>query len=89
MDKSSNFGDLKPGQGKVVELNGEKLAVHKDTGGKIHANSAVCTHMGCTVDWNGSESTWDCPCHGSRFDADGKVINGPATKDLPSKPLTE
>lgn len=77
--------DIKPNEGKVMEQNGEKIAVYKDETGKVISLSAVCTHMGCIVDWNGKEQTWDCPCHGSRFDAAGKVINGPAVKDLPKK----
>ena len=77
--------DLKANEGKVVDQNGEKIAVYKDETGKIITLSAVCTHMGCTVDWNNEEKTWDCPCHGSRYDKEGKVFNGPAVKDLPKK----
>jgi Rieske Fe-S protein len=47
-----------------------------------HTRSAVCPHLGCIVDWNHAERTWDCPCHGSRFDGHGRVINGPANRDL-------
>ena len=75
--------DLEPGEGRVVEVGGEKLAVHRRASGEVHAVSAVCTHLGCIVEWNGSEETWDCPCHGSRFDHAGAVIQGPATEDLP------
>ena len=59
--------------------------MYKDAAGKVTAVSAVCTHMGCIVGWNGKDKTWDCPCHGSRFEKEGKVINGPAVKDLPKK----
>lgn len=76
---------LKPGQGKVVEINGEKVAMFKKANGEIVTLSAVCTHMGCAVEWNGTDASWDCPCHGSRFAAEGKVIHGPADKDLPKK----
>ena len=76
-------GDLEPGEGRVVEVDGEKLAVHRRASGEVHAVSAVCTHLGCIVEWNGTEETWDCPCHGSRFDHAGAVIQGPATEDLP------
>lgn len=60
-----------------------KLAVYRDANGKIHRHSAVCTHLQCIVQWNPLEETWDCPCHGSRFDPKGKVIMGPAIDDLP------
>ena len=60
----------------------EKLAVYRDDGGALHECLAACPHLGCIVQWNPGEKTWDCPCHGSRFDAYGKVINGPANRDL-------
>ena len=74
---------LKIGEGKVIIRDGKKIAVYKDENGKINEVSAVCTHMGCIVDWNNEEKTWDCPCHGSRFDKFGAVIEGPAVKPLP------
>jgi Rieske Fe-S protein len=60
-----------------------KVAVYRDPRGKPHEMSAVCPHLGCIVKWNDAESSWDCPCHGSRFDPLGKVLNGPANSDLP------
>ncbi len=72
---------VQEGEGLVVEYDGEKVALCK-VEGKVHALSAVCTHLGCIVSWNNAERSWDCPCHGSRFDFDGKVIQGPANKDL-------
>jgi Rieske Fe-S protein len=60
----------------------KKIAVYKDEAGALHMRSAVCPHLYCIVDWNDTEKTWDCPCHGSRFDRYGKVINGPAVSDL-------
>jgi Rieske Fe-S protein len=60
----------------------KKIAVYKDKTGALHMRSAVCPHLYCIVDWNDTEKTWDCPCHGSRFDRYGKVINGPAVSDL-------
>jgi Rieske Fe-S protein len=57
--------------------------VYRDEQGTVHERSAVCAHLGCIVGWNKVEKTWDCPCHGSRYDKFGKVINGPANEDLP------
>ena len=74
--------DINPGEGAIIEMEGKKVAVSKSMNGEISKVSAVCTHLGCIVGWNGAEKTWDCPCHGSRFSSTGKVINGPATKDL-------
>jgi Rieske Fe-S protein len=56
--------------------------VFRDDAGEVHEFSAVCPHLGCVVHWNAAERTFDCPCHGSRFDCAGKVINGPANSDL-------
>ncbi|HEY5610692.1 MAG TPA: FAD-dependent oxidoreductase [Thermoanaerobaculia bacterium] len=69
------------GEGKIVEIDGEKVAAARIEG-ELHVISPRCTHMGCTVSWNGAEKSWDCPCHGSRFDLDGRVLSGPATRDL-------
>jgi glycine/D-amino acid oxidase-like deaminating enzyme/nitrite reductase/ring-hydroxylating ferredoxin subunit len=77
---------LAPGEGTVIDVAGESTAVFKDAEGQLHSLSAICTHLGCTVEFNSAESTWDCPCHGSRFAADGTVIHGPATTNLPSGP---
>jgi 3-phenylpropionate/trans-cinnamate dioxygenase ferredoxin reductase subunit len=79
--------DLAPGHGSVVDVDGHKLAVYRDERGMFHALSPKCTHMGCTVDWNDAERTWDCPCHGSRFDVEGQVVRGPAAKPLALQPL--
>ena len=70
------------GHGGIVELDGEKLAVYHDESGKLFAVSAVCPHLGCQLEWNPDEKSWDCPCHGSRFDIYGHLLNGPAQKDL-------
>ena len=70
------------GQGCIVEENGERLAVYRDPRGAVYARSAVCTHMGCLVGWNDAEKSWDCPCHGSRFDPTGEVLDGPAVAPL-------
>jgi Rieske Fe-S protein len=73
---------LRPGEGTVVRSGLAQHAVHRDRDGALHALSARCTHLGCIVRWNAPEQTWDCPCHGSRFGADGEVISGPATRAL-------
>ncbi|HEY6081721.1 MAG TPA: FAD-dependent oxidoreductase [Polyangiaceae bacterium] len=76
------LAELPIGVGRVVQENGERLAVYRDQDGQLHALSAICTHQGCQVAFNASERSWDCPCHGSRFDLDGRVLDGPATKPL-------
>lgn len=74
--------EIRPGSGAVMRDGAQKFAVYRDEQGAVHVRSAVCTHLYCIVDWNDTEKTWDCPCHGSRFDRYGKVINGPAIGDL-------
>lgn len=66
-DKETQLKDLKPGEGKTLEIDDEKLAAYRDEEGKLHVVSSVCTHMGCVVHFNNAEKSWDCPCHGSRF----------------------
>ena len=75
---------LKPGEGAIMREGLSKLAVCRDDGGTVHKLSAVCPHLGCIVAWNSTEKTWDCPCHGSKFSADGRVYQGPANGDLSS-----
>jgi glycine/D-amino acid oxidase-like deaminating enzyme/nitrite reductase/ring-hydroxylating ferredoxin subunit len=75
--------EIAKNSGAVIRQGLKKIAVYRDTNGALHKRSAVCTHLGCIVAWNRTEKTWDCRCHGSRFDKLGKVINGPANKDLP------
>lgn len=74
--------DIPPGEGAVVREGAQKIAVYKDTFGRLHRYSAVCPHLNGLVRWNGVEKTWDCPCHGSRFDKMGSVLNGPASTGL-------
>jgi Rieske Fe-S protein len=74
--------EIRPGHGALVREGLAKLAVFRDDHGAVHALSAVCPHLGCIVHWNTLEGTWDCPCHGSRFDTDGRVLNGPAAVGL-------
>jgi Rieske Fe-S protein len=78
------FFDLRPGEGAVVDVEGEKVAAYLDDDGTTYMLSARCTHMGCVVGWNSRARTWDCPCHGSRYEVSGAVINGPAARPLPS-----
>ncbi|HWH22555.1 MAG TPA: FAD-dependent oxidoreductase, partial [Allosphingosinicella sp.] len=83
--KPKSFDELAPGDAAIMKIDGDKVAAFKDEEGRVHAVSAVCTHMGCLVGWNETDRTWDCPCHGSRFELDGTVIHGPATQPLGSK----
>jgi glycine/D-amino acid oxidase-like deaminating enzyme/nitrite reductase/ring-hydroxylating ferredoxin subunit len=80
----ASVNDIPREGGAIVRRGLEKIAVYRDAQGALHEHSAVCTHLGCIVHWNGSEKTWDCPCHGSRYDPRGNVINGPANKPLAS-----
>lgn len=73
---------LKKGEGMVVQWRGERAGAYRDDEGKLHVLDTTCTHMGCEVEWNSGEHTWDCPCHGSRFSYDGAVVEGPADKPL-------
>jgi glycine/D-amino acid oxidase-like deaminating enzyme/nitrite reductase/ring-hydroxylating ferredoxin subunit len=80
--EGKSLAAIAPGEGKILKLNGKKMAVYRDPSGTVEKRSAICTHMGCIVRWNSAESTWDCPCHGSRFRTDGSVISGPAETPL-------
>ena len=73
---------LAPGEGKMLNVGGKKTAGYRDGDGTLHLLSPVCTHLGCHVSWNPAEKSWDCSCHGSRFAGEGRVIQGPAVKDL-------
>lgn len=72
--------DIKPGEGKTVEIGGIKAGVYRDGQGELHFINTACTHLGCGLKWNAAEMSWDCPCHGSRFSYDGDIIEGPALK---------
>jgi glycine/D-amino acid oxidase-like deaminating enzyme/nitrite reductase/ring-hydroxylating ferredoxin subunit len=73
---------VRRGQGRILDLKGERVAAYRDERGVVTLLSPICTHMGCLVKWNDAESTWDCPCHGSRFKAKGDVLAGPAESPL-------
>ena len=92
----ASFDDIAPGEGRVVKVNGKQVAAYREPDGRLHAHSAVCTHLKvrtphspraqgslqCIVKYNDSERTFDCPCHGSRFSVCGNVLEGPALRDL-------
>lgn len=82
---SHSYDVVGKGEGKLVEVKGEKLAAYRDETGELFLLSPVCTHLRCIVHWNGAEKSWDCPCHGSRFRIDGEVIEGPAIAPLEKK----
>ncbi|KAH7278173.1 hypothetical protein KP509_38G028100 [Ceratopteris richardii] len=79
---SIDIEDLVPDSGAIKQQGLNKVAIYKDKNGKLHKYSAVCSHMKCIVQWNPIDKTWDCPCHGSIFDAFGRCVNGPAKVDL-------
>lgn len=75
--------EVAEGQGLAGEIGGRQAAVYK-SGGNLTVLENICTHMGCQTDWNASGQSWDCPCHGSRFNSDGSVLRGPAAEPLPT-----
>jgi glycine/D-amino acid oxidase-like deaminating enzyme/nitrite reductase/ring-hydroxylating ferredoxin subunit len=79
-----SVNEIENGDGAIVRRGLSKVAVYRDNDGVTHPVSALCRHLGCIVAWNSAEKTWDCPCHGSRYDRFGAVINGPANSDLPA-----
>lgn len=81
-DVLSRVADLAPGEAGIVQYEGRKLAMYKDVAGQVHAVHPSCTHLHCDVKWNAAELSWDCPCHGARYDMDGFVLTGPADRDL-------
>jgi glycine/D-amino acid oxidase-like deaminating enzyme/nitrite reductase/ring-hydroxylating ferredoxin subunit len=83
----ADLDEIQHGEGVIMRDGLRKIAVYRDEEGELHACSATCPHLGCVVAWNEGEHTWDCPCHGSRFDAYGTVINGPAISNLTPAPL--
>jgi glycine/D-amino acid oxidase-like deaminating enzyme len=81
--------DIEPDEGALVKMHGKPIAAYRDEGGQLHLRSAICTHAGCTVHWNGFERCWDCPCHGSQFAIDGEVLAGPAARPLAPGPESQ
>lgn len=81
-EQLETLAGLAPGEAKLVKFAGHSIALYKEENGNLHALNPVCTHMKCDVSWNTAERSWDCPCHGARYDIDGKVLTGPAHRDL-------
>lgn len=84
--KINTVDEIAPGSGAVIRRGLKQIAVYRDNDGHLHEFSAACAHLGCVVNWNPIENTWDCPCHGSRYEWDGTVINGPSVHNL--EPIT-
>lgn len=82
--EETSLQDVKCNEGKVLKLDGKKVAAYRSVDGEVTQLSAICSHLGCIVHWNEAETSWDCPCHGSRFDTSGKVLAGPAETPLKS-----
>lgn len=87
--KENDTHHLRENQGAIVRIGGKKVAAYRDPQGALHVMSPVCPHMGCYVHWNEAEVSWDCPCHGARFDATGHLLHGPAVNDLKSEEYDE
>ena len=79
---AQSLSEIEPGEGGIVATGDHTVAVYRDERGAVTTLSAKCTHMGCTVKWNAAATTWDCPCHGSRYAPTGEVVNGPAERPL-------
>lgn len=88
-EKIDNLSEIKNDEGRTISLDGKTMSVYRDTEGVLHAVSSACTHMGGNVGFNNTEKSWDCPCHGARFDIDGSLLNGPASKDLEKIEITD
>jgi Rieske Fe-S protein len=84
--EAKSLGQVRPGTGEIVRVQGKKVAAYRDPAGKLSLCSPICTHLQCIVRWNSADQTWDCPCHGSRFRATGEVISGPAEQSLQRLP---
>jgi glycine/D-amino acid oxidase-like deaminating enzyme/nitrite reductase/ring-hydroxylating ferredoxin subunit len=87
--EATSVAEIPSGEGRIVQVGGRKLAVYRDEEGSLSALSPVCTHLYCHVNWNSAERSWDCPCHGSRFDTEGEIIEGPAVHALAHEKLPD
>jgi Rieske Fe-S protein len=81
-NKINDLQEMANNEARVVNYEGQTLALYKDENGKIHSVDPACTHIYCTVSWNTAEKVWECPCHGSRFSPSGEMLTAPARKDL-------
>ena len=81
-EKLHELADLATGEARIVKYEKHKLAIYKDDNGTIHALDPTCTHLKCEVKWNTAEKSWDCPCHGTRYSYNGRLLTGPADHDL-------
>jgi Rieske Fe-S protein len=84
-----SLDEIGKGDGKIVRVEGRRVAAYRDENGRLHTVSPICTHLGCHVAFNAAEKSWDCPCHGSRFGVDGSVLDGPAADPLEPIRLSE
>lgn len=87
-EEITQLAELAPGEGRLVEYHDRKIALYKNEEGRLYALNPSCAHMKCDVKWNQAEKSWDCPCHGARYNYDGKVMTGPADADLEGLALT-
>ena len=78
----NKLNEIENNSGGIIDINGSKIGIYKDINGKIYAVKPMCTHLGCLLSWNDLDKTWDCPCHGSRFNYNGKNLYDPAFKNL-------
>jgi len=81
-EQLKEFADIAAGEARIVKHDGNKMALYKDEQHRLHAVSSACTHIKCSLTWNGTEKSWDCPCHGSRFSIDGEILTAPAVVEL-------
>ena len=81
-DSKEYLKNVEKDEGKIIEIDNKKVGVYRDKEGNVYAVKPYCTHLGCELSWNNLDRTWDCPCHGSKFNYEGKNIYDPAIKDL-------
>jgi glycine/D-amino acid oxidase-like deaminating enzyme/nitrite reductase/ring-hydroxylating ferredoxin subunit len=87
--ENNDLTQIAPGDAAIVQMDDERVAAYRDQNGRLHVVTSACTHWGCQLHWNSAETSWDCPCHGSRFDIDGSVLHGPAVKPLEQRAIDE